>query len=178
MIIVFSLSASYAESAEKLVLSKTTKCANQDLQLNGIGTRKKFFIKLYVSSLYTQEQTSDANKLLELDQAMCMRLHIISSRITSEKMITATREGFVKSTDGDTDPIKDEIETFLSWLKQPIKKGDVFEFAFAPHNETHVSKNNKTLGVIENKKFSQALFGIWLSDVPVQQDMKDKLLGL
>jgi hypothetical protein len=41
-----------------------------------------------------------------------------------------------------------------------------------------VSKNGTTLGTIENKEFSAALFGIWLGDKPVQQDLKDKLLGL
>jgi hypothetical protein len=176
--IASGLSASYADDSGKLIIPKTTSCAKQDLQLNGFGTRKKLFIKLYVSSLYVQEKTSEAKKLLDMGQAMCMRLHITSSKITSEKMVNATREGFDQSTNGNTDPIKNEIEKFLAWLKQPIKKGDVFEFTFIPHNQTHVSKNDKTLGMIENKEFSAALFGIWLGDKPVQQDLKDKLLGL
>ncbi|NNC66659.1 MAG: hypothetical protein HKN83_01330, partial [Gammaproteobacteria bacterium] len=33
------------------------------------------------------------------------------------------------------------------------------------------------LGMIESKEFSMALFGIWLGDTPVQQNLKDKLLG-
>lgn len=178
LLLVFGLSVSYADDSGKLIIPITTSCAKQDLQLNGFGTRKKLFIKLYVSSLYVQEKNSDANKLLDMGQALCMRLHITSSKITSEKMINATREGFDQSTSGNTDPIKNEIEKFLAWLKQPIKKGDVFEFAFIPHNETHASKNGITLGTIENKEFSAALFGIWLGDNPVQQDLKDKLLGL
>ena len=92
-------------------------------------------------------------------------------------MIKATREGFETSTQGNTAPIEAEIKTFLSWLEQPIKKGDEFEFAFIPHNTTYVSKNGSPLGMIESKEFSTALFGIWLGDTPVQQNLKDKLLG-
>jgi len=141
------------------------------------GASIKFFIKLYVASLYVQEKLSDANLFLEMAQASCMRLNITSSKITSEKMIKATREGFENSTQGNTAPIEKEITTFLTWLEQPIKKGDEFEFAFVPHNVTHVSKNGKLLGTLESKEFSQALFGIWLGDMPAQKDLKNKLLG-
>ena len=177
LLCIFSFSISFADDTGKVVIATTTTCADQALQLNGYGARKKSFIKLYVASLYVQDIQSDERQLLEMQQAMCMRLNITSSKITSEKMIKATQEGFEKSTKGNIEPIADEVETFLSWLKQPIKKGDIFEFAFLPHNEALVSKNNIALGGIESKKFSAALFGIWLGDMPAQLDLKNKLLG-
>jgi len=166
-----------AKDSGKVVIPPTVECAGQELQLNGFGFRKKLFLKLYVASLYVQEKLNDAGLFLEMAQASCMRLHITSSKITSEKMIKATREGFDNATQGNTAPIETEIETFLSYLEQPIKKGDVFDFGFAPHNAIHVVKNNKQLGVIENKEFAVALFGIWLGESPAQLDLKDKLLG-
>ena len=172
-----SFSNSFADGSGKVIITPTATCADQALQLNGFGTRKKLFIKLYVASLYLQKKSNDGSLLLEMAQASCMRLHITSSKITSEKMIKATREGFGASTQGNTAPIETEIKTFLSWLEQPIKKGDEFEFTFIPHNTTYVSKNGSLLGMIESKEFSKALFGIWLGDTPVQQDLKDKLLG-
>ena len=177
LFVVSSLSILYATDSAKVVISPTTTCANQELQLNGFGDRKKFFIKLYVASLYVQEKLTDGGLFLEMTQASCMRLNITSSKITSEKMIKATREGFDNSTQGNTAPIEKEITAFLSWLEQPIKKGDEFEFSFTPHNVTHVAKNGIALGTIESKEFSAALFGIWLGDMPAQKDLKDKLLG-
>jgi hypothetical protein len=177
LIITFSSSISLADDLGKVTLFQDATCAEQKLQLNGFGDRKKFFIKLYVASLYVQEKIHDGSLFLEMAQAACMRLNITSSKITSEKMIKATREGFENSTQGNTAPIETEIETFLSWLKQLIKKGDEFEFAFIPHNATHVSRNGKLIGTIESKEFAQALFGIWLGDMPAQNDLKDKLLG-
>lgn len=167
----------HAEAKGKLVISESATCAGQELQLNGLGTRKKLFIKLYVASLYVQEKQSDAVEFLKMSQASCMRLNITSSKITAEKMVNATREGFNKATKGNTAPIESEIETFLAWLSQPIKKGDEFEFAFVPHNAVHVSKNGAELGVIENKEFSTALFAIWLGETPADKKLKSGLLG-
>lgn len=175
---VASFTNSHAEDKGKVAIPNTTTCAGQELQLNGYGTRKKLFIKLYVASLYVQEKQSDANQILKMMQASCMRLNIISSKITSEKLVKATREGFEKATRGNTDPIEAEIKTFLNWLGQPIKKGDVFEFAFIPHQMTHVTKNGKELGVIESKEFSTALFGIWLGNMPVDKKLKTGLMGI
>ncbi len=177
LVIVVNFSTSFAADSNKVAISETTSCADQALQLNGFGTRKKLFIKLYIAALYVQEKVADADKFLKMEKASCMRLHITSSKITSEKMINATREGFEKSTKGNTAPIENEIETFLAWLEQPIKKGDVLEFTFVPHNATHVFKNGSELGVIESKAFSSALFGIWVGEMPAQQDLKNKLLG-
>ena len=176
-LLIFSFSNVFADGKGKNVISKSATCAGQELQLNGLGTRKKLFIKLYVASLYVQEKQTDANKFLQMSQASCMRLNITSSKITSKKMVKATREGFNNATKGNTAPIESEIETFLSWLSQPIKKGDVLEFAFVPHNAIHVSKNGSELGVIESKEFSTALFAIWLGDMPADKKLKTGLLG-
>ena len=174
---VTSFTTAYAADEKKVVIPSTTTCAGQALQLNGFGTRKKLFIKLYVASLYVQEKQSDANQILEMKQAACMRLNIVSSKITAKKMVKATREGFAKSTKGNTDPIKSEIDSFLTWLGQPIKKGDVFEFAFIPPHTMHVMKNDSELGTIESQAFSTALMGIWLGEMPADEKLKTGLLG-
>ena len=47
-----------------------------------------------------------------MNQPLCMRLHITSSKITSEKLVKATREGFDRSTQGNIIDIAEEIESF------------------------------------------------------------------
>lgn len=175
--LLISFSVCHAENVGKLSVDETATCSDQTLYLNGAGVRKKLFIKLYVATLYTQTKSSDEQYLLSMNQPLCMRLHITSSKITSEKLVKATREGFDKSTQGHTTDIAEEIELFLTWLNKPIKIGDVFEFSFSPSNKTQASKNNQLLGEINNKKFASALFGIWLGNNPVQLDLKNKLLG-
>lgn len=165
------------ESFAKVEVPAETECTEQKLLLNGSGTRTKFFIKLYVAALFTQTKINNAQDLLEMSQPLCMRLYITSSKITAKKMVAATREGFEKSTQGDTAAIEKEISTFLNWLEQPIKKGDVLEFSFSPAENVRVSKNNKLLGEINNRSFAAALFGIWLGNEPAQINLRENLLG-
>lgn len=175
--LLISFSVCYADNIGKVSVDETVTCSGQTLSLNGAGVRKKLFIKLYVATLYTQTKSSDEQQLLSMNQPLCIRLHITSAKITSEKLVKATREGFDKSTQGNTTVIAEEIESFLTWLNKPIKKGDVFEFSFLPDDKTQTSKNNQLLGEINNKKFASALFGIWLGSNPVQLDLKNELLG-
>lgn len=157
----------------------TVKVEQQELVLNGAGIRSKFVFDLYVAGLYLKALQDDANAIIDADDVMALRLHIISSKITSKKMIKATREGFKKATHGHgkTDAISSEIEQFLQAFDDKIVKGDVFEFVYQPSKGVVVSKNSLQQATITSLAFKQALFGIWLSDKPVKQRLKKKLLG-
>ena len=96
------------------------------LTLNGVGIRSKFVFDLYVTGLYLKNKSSDAAAIIKSEDPMAIRLHIISSKITSEKMSKATRKGFEKSTGGNTAPISTEIDQFIGAFSDPIKEGDVF----------------------------------------------------
>ncbi len=147
------------------------------LVLNGAGIRSKFIFDLYVAGLYLKEKSSDAKTIINADEPMAIRLHIISSKITSKKMSKATREGFEKSTDGNTTPISSEIDQFIAAFSEPIEEGDIFEFIYLPGEGIKVIKNGKEITTIASLEFKKALFGIWLSDDPVQGKLKRAMLG-
>ena len=158
-------------------MPETLKSGETNLELNGVGIRSKYFIKLYVGGLYLQNKTKDANKVLNADEPMAIRLHIISSMITSEKMEESTREGFENSMGGNTDAFKGEIEMFIKVFKNEIKDGDIFNMIYTPAKGVEVYKNNKLTTTIGNPKFKKALFGIWLGDDPAQDSLKEDMLG-
>ena len=158
-------------------MPETIKAGSTTLVLNGAGIRTKFFMKLYVGGLYLQNKTSDANKVLNTDEAMAMRLHIISSMITSEKMEDATREGFENSTGGKIDGLKGEIEMFIDVFKEEIKVGDTYNMVYVPRKGVEIYKNDKLKSTIKGLKFKKALFGIWLGDDPAQDSLKDDMLA-
>ena len=176
LILYFLTSASIVKSKNTSIEANTI-CSAENLSLNGSGVRKKLFIKHYTAALYVMDKSNSAEKLLSLSQPPCLRFHITSSKITSKKIIKATQEGFKKSTQENTRPIKDEIEKFLPWLDQPIKKGDMFEFSYTSDSQIEISKNNLKLGQLKNNAFSSALFGIWLGQNPVQIGFMHSLFG-
>jgi hypothetical protein len=147
------------------------------LILNGAGVRDKFFFKVYVGALYLEQRSDDPQKIIEANEPMAIRLHVIASKITSKIMGKATREGFEKATGGDIAPIETQIDQFISVFKDKINKHDFYDLVYVPGKGTEVYKNKEYRSLTKGLPFKRALFGIWLCDKPVQKKLKKKMLG-
>ena len=145
--------------------------------LQGAGMRDKFFMDLYLASLYTLNPYNDALVLVAADEPMLISLQIVSSLITSEKMEEATKEGFINATGGNTSPLQAKIDTFIQTFKEPIAINDRYEFFYQPSKGVTISKNGTLKTTIEGLEFKKALFGIWLGEMPAQESLKKALLG-
>lgn len=182
-LVVFCLGASQIAVSQKTVngvtLPDTIKKDKTELLLNGGGVRKKVFFKLYVAGLYLQAKTTNGYEVVMSDKEMMMRLTITSGMISSDNMSEAIEEGFEKSMNGNTTPMKPQIETFIAtFKKEEIKGGDVFEMLYVPGTGVQTYKNGKLASTIPGLDFKKALFGIWFSGNPVDADLKKALLGL
>ncbi len=175
--VITSLPSSEAARVGDVSLPDSMKVAGTELHLNGAGTREKYFMDMYVGALYLKQRSSNARKIIEADEPMAIRLQIISSIITSDRMEESTREGFESSTGGKTQPIQKEIDAFISVFRTEIKTGDIYDLIYTPGVGTEVLKNGKSQSVTEGIALKRALFGIWLCDKPVQKDLKEALLG-
>ena len=106
-----------------------------------------------------------------------IRIAIRSDLVTRERMVEALTDGFAQSTDGDTAPVQDGIDAALAALPEELGAGDRIDIVYVPGTGTVVAREGKTLASIEGLAFKEALFGIWLSDDPVQKDLKVDMLG-
>ena len=166
-----------AEEIGGINMPESLKTGQTTLMLNGAGVREKFFMDLYVGGLYLKEKSADPGAIIEANEPMAIRLHIVSSMITSKKMEKATREGFENATGGNIGPIKVQIEEFISVFKEEIKEGDIYDLIYVPGMGVQVSKNSEFKSTIEGLPFKKAMFGIWLSDKPAQKSLKKAMLG-
>ena len=147
------------------------------LTLNGAGVREKFFMDMYACALYMNKNTHDANEVINNDDFAAIKIHIISSLITSKKMTDAVEEGFKNSTGGKTKPIRKEIDAFkLVFSKDEIQKEDVYDIIYVPGKGTIIFKNGKIQPIIKGLTFKKALFGIWLCNKPADKNLKEDLL--
>lgn len=160
-----------------VTLPETVEFHDQELVLNGAGVREKFFMDIYVGGLYLSQPSSNAREIIEAELPMAIKLHIVSKMITSSRMIDGVNEGFEKATGGDTSEIAGDIRTFRGFFEEKIKKGDVFDLLYLPVEGVKVYKNSRELGTIPGKAFKEALFGIWLSDQPADEDLRQGMLG-
>ena len=168
-------------SAEKLAgveLAGAIQANGVKLVLNGAGIRSKAFFKLYVGGLYLEEKSQDPGGIMAADSPMAIRLHIVSGLVSQEKMLAATDEGFKNSTGGNTAPIAERIARYNACFSEEIEEDDVYDMLYIPGEGVRVLRNRELKGTIEGLDFKRALFGIWLSDQPADEDLKEGMLGL
>lgn len=157
---------------------KTLIIGSHTLKFNGAGLREKFFLDLYVGSLYVKTNTKDAKYVINADEPMAITLDIVSGLITREKMITAINEGFENATNGNTDKFKSEIKEFTGAFSEEIKEGHDFEISYIPSEGTILKKNGKHLKTISGLEFKKAVFGIWFCNEPADEGLMENMLGL
>jgi hypothetical protein len=161
---------------EGVSMPNQLKAGNQSIQLNGGGVREKYFLDLYVAALYLRNPSSDAAKIMAADEAMAIRIHIVSGLITSEKMTEAVDQGFSHSSGSTLPSLQSRINQFKAVFKEEIKKGDVYEIVYEPGKGTMIFKNGKLSATISGLDFKKGLFGIWLCEVPAQESLKSAML--
>jgi hypothetical protein len=158
-------------------LPDSLMAGKDELVLNGAGFRVKFFMKMYVGGLYLKEKDNNFEKIINSDESMALRLHIVSGLITTKKMTDAIDEGFQNSTGENIAPFKSEIASFKSFFAEEIKKGDIFDITYVPAVGISVYKNGTIKGTIQGFDFKKAVFGIWLGKKPADSKLKKGMLG-
>ena len=144
---------------------------------NGQGTRIIFFMKVYEGSLYLEMKSANAQDIINLDAPMAIRIDVSSQMVTADAMKKALSEGLEKSTGNNTDSIMKEINQLSSSFDTAVSTGDYYEFIYLPEMGTHVLKNSELVELIKGIDFKKAFFGIFLSDNPIQKNLKKAMLG-
>lgn len=168
----------WAKDVAGVEVPETITTHEQVLQLNGAGIRSKFFMDLYVGSLFTVEKVAQATPVLEGEMAGAIRLNITSGMITSEKLTEALNEGFSLATGGDTSAIDTSIDSFVSaTFAEEIKEGDQFTLVSIPTQGIYSYKNGKQLTHTNDEAFRKALMSIWLGNKPTDKGLKKDMLN-
>jgi hypothetical protein len=173
---LFLSTSAFAIELAGVKMPDTIKAGGQDLVVNGGGKRTKFMMKVYVAALYLKQKGNDAQKIIDADEPMAIKMQITSGLVTTDKMKTAVDEGFENSTGGNVAPLKPKIDAFTSVFKD-ISSGIVYDFVYVPGKGVEMYKNGQLASTIQGLEFKKAMFGIWLCDKPAQESLKEEMLG-
>ncbi|MGL2988231.1 chalcone isomerase family protein [Flavobacterium sp. RSSA_27] len=185
LVFFFILSSFSGNAQEKFSLNgvtvpRTIDFENEKLQLNGFGSRTKFWTEVYVQALYLTVLSEDAKDILESDTNMGIRLQITSALVSSQKLSKSLHKGMVKSVGEENLPkFKSQLDLLEKLLnREPTVENDAFNLIYSSTEKSiSVYKNKKLEGKIPGFDFKKAFFGIWLSNNPVDAELKDALLG-
>ncbi|AWK03118.1 chalcone isomerase [Flavobacterium crocinum] len=174
----YTVSAQTQIEVNGVTVPRKIEFQGKPLQLNGAGGRSKMWLEVYVQALYLSQLTQDPQFIIDSDTEMAVRIEITSSMVSSNKLTKAMNTGFEKSAGENLEQLRPRIEQLKSFLSDPITEKDVFILAYNPLDQNvYVSKNEVLKGKIAGFDFKKALFGIWLSDKPVDETLKKHLLG-
>jgi hypothetical protein len=147
------------------------------MKMQGMGTRTILGLHIYRAGLYLDQSDQDAERIIARDAPMAIRLVIVSKLITKERMRRYIQEGFEKATGGHMESLAPRIEHAMAAFHDDVRKGDVFDFIYSPGQGVQIHKNERPIATMTGLDFKQALFAIWLGKNPVQESLREALLG-
>lgn len=154
--------------------------AGQSLDLNGAGLRTRFFFKVYTIGLYLPRKTGSADAAI--DEPGPKRIRFVMTRTVSAKDMIEALEKAMQANNSAAelqalDPRLDQFKKLLLSFGEATK-GSEYCLDYVPGQGTHLAVN----GVIKDapvpgEDLFRALMRAWLGPKPVQDNLKEALLG-
>jgi Chalcone isomerase-like len=146
------------------------------LVLDGLGLRKKLFIKIYVGGLYLVAKEHSAAAVLAADSPRRMALHFLYS-VSPKQMCDAWDEGLADNTPSASAEVKAGFKTLCSSMED-IPSGHTLLLTYIPGEGTRVEVNGKAKVTIPGKPVADAILATWIGPKPGPgDDFKKAVLG-
>ena len=157
-----------------------TRVGSGELLVNGAGVRKKAVFKVYAMALYLPEKRTDAEAVLAARGAKRISLSLLRD-LSPQQFVEALQEGVTSNhSEAEMAGLKERLKQFSDSMLaagEP-KTGTVVLIDWLPENGTRLTVNGQAKGKdIAGEDFYKALLKIWLGNKPVQDDLKQALLG-
>ncbi|HEX7029509.1 MAG TPA: chalcone isomerase family protein [Gammaproteobacteria bacterium] len=174
--VAFTGSAPAAELAG-VTLPDTVELGGQELVLNGMGLREKFWVDVYVGALYLPEPADTAETAINMDGPSRVVMHFVHDA-PADKIVDGWKEGFANNNEKAViDALGERIATFNGFFTEDIVEGQAVVLDYVPGQGTTVSIDGEMKGTIEGADFNRALRAVWLGPKPPSKEFRGGLLG-
>lgn len=163
------------KTVEGVEFPDTCEVAGAKLGRNGIGARTVMFMRFYLAALYVEKAASSAGAVLGPDRPREVRL-VMVKEVTRARFQEAAQAGFDKNTPSPSAELRAKEAQFLALVPGQVA-GDTLTFSYEPGVGTRLKGSKVKETVIAGKDFADALFAIWLGEHPVDDGLKQGLLG-
>lgn len=152
--------------------------ASGNMVLLGQGKAKYLgLITVYHARLYSDSET-DPSDILGAMTSKCLEL---------EYATAVAKKDFIKAADTilqrqHQPEVLAQVAPAIGQLHDAysdVSDGDIYQLCYtAPSQRTTLYRNGVSEVNIEGSRFAEIYFGIWLGDMPLDKELRNKLLGL
>ena len=180
LLALLAFGLAHAVEVEGVKFDAQTHVGASDLVLNGAGLRKKVFFKVYAMGLFLADKQADADAVLAAKGGKRIAITLLRD-LTAKQFVDALQEGIVENhSEAEMAALKDRVAQFSDTMLGigEAKTGTVVLIDWLPESGTQLTVGGQVKGAaIAGEDFYSALLNIWLGKKPVQDDLKQALLG-
>lgn len=165
----------FAIELEGIKLEPSTQMQGETLRFNGAGVRKKFFMSIYVGSLYTSAPVQTTAQALTSPGGKLIRMNFLYDKLDRLKITGSFAEGLkrnYKSISGTP-----EEAAFIGWFKDDFVKGDVVDLELGADGIVLARHNGLELGRLRSAELAKGILLIYLGEKPADEDLKTGMLS-
>ena len=180
--VVAALSLNLAQAVEVagVKFEDQTSLGNANLVANGAGLRKKAFFKVYAMVLYLTEKQADVEAVLSAKGAKRIAITLLRD-LSAQQFVDALQEGVASNhSESEMAALTDRMKQFSDAMLSigEAKTGSQVFIDFLPEGATRLTVNGQVRGSdLAGEDFFNALLKIWIGNKPVQDELKQALLG-
>ena len=169
-----------ARERDGVTLEDRVTVDGKPLVLNGrLGLRVRKIllvsVKVYVIGLYLEAPTTDARAILAADRIRRVDL-VVRRDLSGADVSNAIAEAMNEASPTRKDALAPRIAAFQK-LFSNVATGERVSLTYVPAKGTTVTIQGSDKGSIPGDDFAEALFSVWLGARPIQEDVKNDLLG-
>ncbi|MGD9952030.1 MAG: chalcone isomerase family protein [Burkholderiales bacterium] len=176
VLMALALPASAAEVAG-VRFEERARVEGAELALKGAGLRKRFFFQVYAIGLYVADAKADPVAQGGAKRVAIHMLRDVDAETFTQALVDGMRPNHDEATMRSLAPRIERLAAIMREVKE-AKEGMAIALDWAPGAGTRIAIDGKPAGApIEGEDFYASLLRIWLGEKPVQDDLKQALLG-
>lgn len=168
--------SAYGAKVHGVEMPDSIAVETKTLKLNGIGVRTKTFlgIKVYVAGLYLEVPSKNAEQIVAADRVRRLRIQL-THNAPNGKLVEELRGGTERNVK-DASPLRARLDRLLSGVPS-LKEGQTLTITYVPGKGTSLVGTGGREVTAPGKDLADALFSAWLGKEPLDDALKEHLLG-
>lgn len=152
------------------------------LRMIGSGLRKKMMFKVYVAVLYVDASADlgpdPARAVCQQDIARRMIL-VVKRDLDAARIADAISRGFIDNVwKAPPDSLlAARLDEYISFFGGELKDGECLEVTYLPGHGMFTRVSGAAKPIITEPRLAQGIWGIWLGDTPISEDLRSKLVS-